>query len=42
MDAEIACFGHGEPVTADAAAELRAVGRQLPGHPDPAGPRIVP
>jgi glyoxylase-like metal-dependent hydrolase (beta-lactamase superfamily II) len=42
LDAEIACFGHGEPLTADAATELRAVGQQLPGHPDPAAPRIVP
>jgi glyoxylase-like metal-dependent hydrolase (beta-lactamase superfamily II) len=33
LDTEIACFGHGEPLTADAATELRAVGRRLPGHP---------
>jgi glyoxylase-like metal-dependent hydrolase (beta-lactamase superfamily II) len=36
LDTEIACFGHGEPLTAGAATELRAVGRRLPGHPDPA------
>jgi glyoxylase-like metal-dependent hydrolase (beta-lactamase superfamily II) len=33
LDASVACFGHGEPLTRDAAAELRAAARQLP--PDP-------
>jgi hypothetical protein len=26
LDATVACFGHGEPLTSDAAAELRAAG----------------
>jgi glyoxylase-like metal-dependent hydrolase (beta-lactamase superfamily II) len=30
LDAEIACFGHGEPVTRDAAARMRATAEQLP------------
>jgi glyoxylase-like metal-dependent hydrolase (beta-lactamase superfamily II) len=34
LDAEIACFGHGEPLTAGAATELRAAGRLLPGLPN--------
>jgi glyoxylase-like metal-dependent hydrolase (beta-lactamase superfamily II) len=29
LDAEIACFGHGEPVTRNAAAQLRAAAQQL-------------
>lgn len=30
LDAQIACFGHGEPVTAGAAAQLRAAADRLP------------
>ena len=30
LDATVACFGHGEPVTHAAAAELRAAARHLP------------
>jgi hypothetical protein len=30
LDATIACFGHGEPLTHDAAAELQAADRHLP------------
>jgi hypothetical protein len=30
LDTEVACFGHGEPVTKDAAAELRAAAGRLP------------
>lgn len=29
---DIACFGHGEPVTQDAAAQLQAAARQLDDH----------
>jgi hypothetical protein len=29
LDADIACFGHGEPVSRDAAAHLQAAARQL-------------
>jgi glyoxylase-like metal-dependent hydrolase (beta-lactamase superfamily II) len=32
LDTEIACFGHGEPVTQDAAAQLRAAAQQLLDH----------
>jgi glyoxylase-like metal-dependent hydrolase (beta-lactamase superfamily II) len=32
LDTRIACFGHGEPVTRDAAAQLRAAARQLDDH----------
>jgi glyoxylase-like metal-dependent hydrolase (beta-lactamase superfamily II) len=32
LDADIACFGHGEPVTRDAAAQLRMAARQLGDH----------
>jgi glyoxylase-like metal-dependent hydrolase (beta-lactamase superfamily II) len=31
LDTDIACFGHGEPVTENAAAELRAVAARLAG-----------
>jgi glyoxylase-like metal-dependent hydrolase (beta-lactamase superfamily II) len=31
LDAEIACFGHGEPVTENAASRLRAAADLLPG-----------
>lgn len=30
LDANVACFGHGEPLTHDAAAELRAAAQHLP------------
>ena len=30
LDATVACFGHGEPLTHDAAAELRAAAQRLP------------
>jgi glyoxylase-like metal-dependent hydrolase (beta-lactamase superfamily II) len=30
LDAAVACFGHGEPLTNDAAAELRAAAQRLP------------
>ncbi len=30
LDVEVACFGHGEPVTADAAGFLRATAEKLP------------
>ena len=30
LDATVACFGHGEPLTHDAAAELRAAARDMP------------
>jgi glyoxylase-like metal-dependent hydrolase (beta-lactamase superfamily II) len=30
LDATVTCFGHGEPLTHDAAAELRAAARHLP------------
>jgi glyoxylase-like metal-dependent hydrolase (beta-lactamase superfamily II) len=30
LDATVACFGHGEPLTHDAAAELQAAARHLP------------
>jgi glyoxylase-like metal-dependent hydrolase (beta-lactamase superfamily II) len=30
LDATVACFGHGEPLTHDAAIELRAAARHLP------------
>jgi hypothetical protein len=29
LDADIACFGHGEPVSRDATAHLQAAARQL-------------
>jgi hypothetical protein len=29
-DAEVACFGHGEPLTGDAAAVLAAAAQSLP------------
>jgi glyoxylase-like metal-dependent hydrolase (beta-lactamase superfamily II) len=32
LDAKIACFGHGEPVTQDAAAQLRAAAQEHPDH----------
>jgi glyoxylase-like metal-dependent hydrolase (beta-lactamase superfamily II) len=32
LDTDIACFGHGEPVTQDAAAQLQAAARQLDDH----------
>jgi hypothetical protein len=32
LDTEIACFGHAEPITHGAAAQLRAAAQQLPGH----------
>jgi hypothetical protein len=32
FDTDIACFGHGEPVTQDAAVQLRAAARQLSDH----------
>jgi glyoxylase-like metal-dependent hydrolase (beta-lactamase superfamily II) len=32
LDAEIACFGHGEPITRGAAARMQAAAEQLPGH----------
>lgn len=35
LDAQIACFGHGEPVTSNAAAELRAAAARLPGGAPP-------
>jgi glyoxylase-like metal-dependent hydrolase (beta-lactamase superfamily II) len=35
LDAEIACFGHGEPVTAGAAGRMRAAAAGLPGRPRP-------
>lgn len=31
LDAEVACFGHGDPVTGDAAAHLRAAAGRVPG-----------
>jgi glyoxylase-like metal-dependent hydrolase (beta-lactamase superfamily II) len=31
LEVTIACFGHGEPVTHDATAELRAAAQRLPG-----------
>ena len=30
LDTAVACFGHGEPLTRDAAAELRAAAQRLP------------
>ena len=33
LDTDIACFGHGEPLTHDAAPQLRTVARQLGDHP---------
>lgn len=35
LDTEIACFGHGEPVTRSAAAELRAAAQRLPADASP-------
>ena len=32
LDAEIACFGHGEPVTQGAAAQLQAAAQQFHDH----------
>jgi glyoxylase-like metal-dependent hydrolase (beta-lactamase superfamily II) len=32
LDADIACFGHGEPVSGDAAAQLRVAAQQLGDH----------
>ena len=32
LDTDIACFGHGEPVSRDAAAHLQAAARQLDDH----------
>ena len=32
LDADIACFGHGEPVSRNAAVQLRAAARQLGDH----------
>jgi len=31
LDAEVACFGHGEPLMEGAAAALRAAAARLPG-----------
>jgi len=33
LDTDIACFGHGEPLTHDAAPQLRTAARQLDDHP---------
>ena len=33
LDTDIACFGHGEPLTQQAAAQLRTATRQLDDHP---------
>jgi glyoxylase-like metal-dependent hydrolase (beta-lactamase superfamily II) len=33
LDTDIACFGHGEPLTQHAAAQLRTAARQLDDHP---------
>jgi glyoxylase-like metal-dependent hydrolase (beta-lactamase superfamily II) len=33
LDTDIACFGHGEPLTQDAASQLRTAARQLDDHP---------
>lgn len=33
LDATVACFGHGEPLTHDAAARLQAAARSLPADP---------
>jgi len=32
LDTDIACFGHGEPITRDATAQLQAAARQLGDH----------
>ena len=34
LDTEVACFGHGEPLTQGAAAQLRTAVRQLDDHPE--------
>lgn len=34
LDTGIACFGHGEPLTQDAALRLRTIARELDDHPD--------
>jgi hypothetical protein len=33
LDIDIACFGHGEPLTHDAAPQLRTATRKLDDHP---------
>jgi hypothetical protein len=33
LDTDIACFGHGEPLTQHVAAQLRTAARQLDDHP---------
>ena len=37
LDIAVACFGHGEPVTRDAGAELQAAARRLPAEPSEHG-----
>jgi hypothetical protein len=33
LDSDIACFGHGEPLTQDAGSQFRTTARELDDHP---------